>query len=152
MPATVPTQDDPVKLAAPFVAGPATSGTFGSAYVGGAGLGQHPAPPSSSERAPGDYLARFALKEVSQNRELLYTVAQGEKAVVREIVLANSSGAPRTVSLWIGGRLVEPGVSLAAGEAKRDAPNWIAYPGDTLEAQASGAGVACLMAGVEEVG
>lgn len=150
MPAVIPAQKEPVRLAAPFVAGPATSGTFGSAVIGGGAV--LAAPPPASLREPGDYLSRFAAKSLAPARELLYRTPQGARAVVRHLGLVNDSAGDLTMRLWIGGLLHVPTVTVPAGKSRaQDVPGWLLLPGETIEGQASGPGLNVFLYGVEEV-
>lgn len=105
---------------------------------------------SAPPREPGDYGARFALKELAATRETLYAAPANTTAYVLEIALYNGSAAVRTVSLFVGGRQVAA-VPLAAGQDKRDHFKHVLYAGDRLEGIADGAGVTVYASGVEEV-
>lgn len=138
------------RAATPYTTSPLTVSSFGSAVLPGA-VGGGGASSAPADRAPGDYPAVFALKELAAAREVLYTAPAGTTAYIRYALLANNSGAARTVQLWLGGRRLEPGLTLAAGQAKTDELLWIARPGEILEALADGAGVDCTITGIEEV-
>lgn len=136
------------KLAAPFAAGPATSGTFGS-FVSPKTLVSAPSAPT---REPGDYLARFAAKGLAVTREVLYRVPQGTRAVVRHFGFVNDSGVDLTGRLWVGGLLHVPLLTVPANKSRaQDLPEWVLLPGETIEGQASGAGLNVFLYGVEEV-
>ena len=148
MAAILPVQDEPVNLTTPFAAGPATSGTFGSAILGPAGTVAAP----ESARAPGDYLTRFAAKTLSTSRELLYVVPDGTRAVVRHFGLVNTAASQITASLWIGGLLHVPAIPVPVGASRaQDVPEWLMLPGERLEGSASAAGLNLFVYGVEEV-
>jgi hypothetical protein len=149
MPAVIPVLSAPVKLTAPFAAGPATSGTFGSAVIGG---GLRIVAPVAPPREPGDYLARFAAKGLSTTREVLYRVPRGTRAVVRHFGFVNDSGLDVTGRLWVGGLLHVPTLTVPASKSRaQDLPEWVLLPGETIEGQASGAGLNVFLYGIEEV-
>jgi hypothetical protein len=137
------------RAATPYTTSPLTVSSFGSAilpgFVGG-GAAQAPA-----DRPPGDYPAIYALKELAAVRERLYEAPVGTTAYVRYALFANNATAARIVKIWLGGRLIEPGLALAIGQAKSDNPLWILRPGERLEASADGTGVDCTITGIEEV-
>lgn len=148
MPLVVPPATPVTTLTAPYIASTPTPGKFGNFVLG----------PVSSDatvaggRASGDYLARFAAKEVATTRELLYTCPSDCRAVIMRISFANISGAARSVQLWVAGVQYEPGLALAIGEAKGESgAKEVLLPGEKIEAQASGAGVNAFISGVEEV-
>jgi hypothetical protein len=129
---------------------PLTVSSFGSAVVPRVSLDSQ-GTPGAAEKPPGDYPMVAALKEVAVVRERLYEAPAGTTAYVRYALFANNSGAARVVRIWLGGRLIEPGLALAIGQAKSDNPLWILRPGERLEASADGTGVDCTITGIEEV-
>lgn len=148
MPLAIPPATPITTLTAPYTASTPTPGKFGGFVLGPVASGATVA----SERASGDYLARFAAKEVATTREVLYTCPSDCRAVIMRISFANVSGATRTVQLWVGGVQYEPGLALAIGEAKGESgAKEVLLPGQAIEAQASGAGVNAFISGVEEV-
>lgn len=149
MPGVFPPDQLNYRGATPYTVSPLTVSSLGSGVLpGGVGGG---ASQAVADRPPGDYPAVFALKELAVVREVLYTAPPGTTAYVRYALFANNSGAARTVQLWKGGRRLEPGLALAAGQAKTDELLWIVQPGVSLEALADGAGVDCTITGIEEV-
>lgn len=104
-------------------------------------------------REPGDYLTVFASKTLAAGqRELLYTAPEDTTGVIREMVFTNSGVAASTVRAWLGGVLVEAGLSVPAGESRSQTlAGWLLPSGSKLEASSSGAGVNIFAFGVEEV-
>lgn len=104
-------------------------------------------------REPGDYLTVFASKTLAAGqRELLYTAPDNTTGVIREVVFTNTGAAASTVRVWLGGVLVEAGLSVPAGQSRSQAvAGWLLPPGAKLEADSSGAGVNIFAFGVEEV-
>ena len=144
----IPPEYPPVRLGVPFTASTLTVSSFGSMVL--------PGTPRSStkaaDRPPGDYPAVYALRELPATREVLYSVPAGTTAYVRYASFTNNSGAARTVQVWVGGRRIVAALAIAANEQKVDDVLWMLRPGQALEAQADGAGVDCIITGVEEVG
>lgn len=119
MPGFVPTLDQPVVLKTPFK--PARVSTF--TYPASGHIEKQAAasvaPAVVDLRPPGDHVARLYFGLVPTAQAPVYTAGDEIEAFVRRVVLVNESSAARTVTLWIAGRKVDTGVTLAANETKR---------------------------------
>lgn len=135
------------RASTPFTTSTLTVSSFGSAVVPETAARTE----AAAERPPGDYPAAYALKELATVRERLYEAPAGTTAYVRYASFTNNSTSARTVQVWVGGRRIVAGLSIGAGEQKVDDLLWMLKPGQTLEAQADGAGVDATITGIEEV-
>lgn len=135
------------RTSVPFTASGLTVSSFGSAVL----LDTRKTAQAPAERPPGDYPVVYALRELPAAREGLYSVPADTTAYVRYASFTNNSGVARTVQVWIGGRRIVAALALATNEQKVDDVLWMLKPGQALEAQADGAGVDCIITGIEEV-
>ncbi len=135
------------RASTPYTASPLTVSSFGSAVLPETAAKTG----AAAERPPGDYPAVYALKELATVRERLYEAPAGTTAYVRYASFTNNSGATRTVQVWIGGRRIVAALAIAVNEQKVDDVLWMLKPGQALEAQSDGAGVDCIITGIEEV-
>ncbi|WP_273843953.1 hypothetical protein [Rubrobacter calidifluminis] len=128
-----------------------TTYQFGSAVLP-AGGGASPAPGSTDTRAPGDYLARFFGGIAPTARTAVYQAKQNVRGVIRHIRFVNPNQAAATVSVWVGGVLLENALSVpAGGKASQDVSEWLVGGGETIDLRASASGIYAAIYGVEEV-
>ena len=103
-------------------------------------------------RTAGDYLRTVYLGAAPLARSVLYTADTNVRCLVRHLGVANTTGAVRTVSVWIGGVLLVPSRSVDPTDTLAfDVSMYHLAPGQSLEAQADAAGVNLAVFGVEEV-
>ncbi|MCL6437206.1 MAG: hypothetical protein K6T51_01235 [Rubrobacteraceae bacterium] len=103
-------------------------------------------------RSPGDYLARFFGGVVPAARSTVYQAKQNVRGVIRHVRFVNSSQSALTVSVWIGGMLLENALSIpAGGKVAQDVSEWLVLESETIDMQASGSGIQAVLYGVEEV-